>query len=160
MGRSKLPVILDESGEPFFGGDYEYRYSSIDVLREGTDAVVLAMGTVSGAAVAASDALRADGVSVAVALISAPLELDDETMRRIVEPVRTVMTVEDHSVRTGLGASVAEWMALAGLGRRLLRLGVDGYRSSGAAAELLRREGLDAEGIAAALRAALASERV
>jgi transketolase len=159
MGRSKLPVILDESGEPFFAGDYEFRYGSIDVVREGADAVVLAMGTVAASAVSAADALLDEGVSVTVAIVSAPLDLDDEGMRRIVGPAPLLMTVEDHGVRTGLGASVAEWLALAGIARRFLRSGVDGYRSSGAASELLRREGLDAEGIAATLRAALQAER-
>jgi len=65
------------------------------------------------------------------------------------------MTVEDHNVRTGLGASVAEWLALHGRATQFLRLGVDGYRSSGTSHDLYAREGLDVAGIATALRAAL-----
>lgn len=154
MGRSKLPVILDAGGAPAFGGEYSFEYGPIDVVREGGEASVLVMGTPSAAAVEAADALRAEGVEVAVAVVSSPLELDEEAMERLTgAPV--LITVEDHNVRTGLGASVAEWLALHGRGVQLLRLGVDGYRSSGAARDLYAREGLDAEGIAGALRATL-----
>lgn len=156
MGRSKLPVLLDPAGEPAFGGDYEFRYGSIDVVREGPDAVLLTMGTVAGAAVDAADALAAEGVNVGVAVVSAPLDLDDEAMAAVCGSAPLLVTVEDHNVRTGLGASVAEWLALSGRSTRFLRLGVDGYRSSGAAADLLAADGLDAAGIAETLRAALA----
>jgi transketolase len=155
MGRSKLPVILDTAGAPFFAGDYDFRYGSIDTVREGGDAIVLAMGTVAGAAVEAADLLRGEGRSVGVAVVSAPLDLDDEAMDALCASAPVLVTVEDHGVRTGLGASVAEWLALSGRSTRFLRIGVEGYRSSGTAKDLLRREGLDAAGIAETLRVAL-----
>jgi transketolase len=154
MGRSKLPVLLDTSGAPAFAGAYSFEYGAIDVVREGADASVLVMGTPCGAVVDAADALRSEGLRVSVAVVSCPLDLDEEAMERLMAaPV--VVTVEDHNVRTGLGASVAEWLALHGRATQLLRLGVDGYRSSGAASELYAREGLDADGIAATVRSAL-----
>ncbi len=154
MGRSKLPVIVDSAGEPLFAGTYAFEYGAIDVVREGADASLLVMGTPSGAAVSAADALRAEGLHVAVAVASCPLDLDEDAMDRLMQ-APLVMTVEDHNVRTGLGASVAEWLALHGRATQLLRLGVDGYRSSGTSRDLYAREGLDAAGIASALRAAL-----
>jgi len=57
-----------------------------------------------------------------------------------------VFTAEDHGIRTGLGASVAEWMTLKAVSARLVRIGVDSYQSSGAAADLLAGVGLDSEG--------------
>ncbi len=154
MGRSKIPVITDAAGDPFFAGDYSFEYGAIDTVREGDDASLVVMGTPSWAAVDAADALVADGLHVAVAVVSCPLSLDEEAMERLTAaPV--VITVEDHNVRTGLGASVAEWLALHGRAVQLLRIGVDGYRTSGTARDLYAREGLDAKGIATALRAAL-----
>lgn len=156
MGRSKLPVVLDEGGQPAFAGDYRFCYGAIDVVRGGgEDAFVLAMGTLTAAAVEATDLLRAEGRSVGVAVVSCPLDLDDTVMARAASSPLLV-TVEDHNVRTGLAASVAEWMALSGCGARVLRLGIDGYRSSGASRELFALEGLDASGIASAVRRALA----
>ncbi|HEY5517282.1 MAG TPA: transketolase [Coriobacteriia bacterium] len=154
MGRSKLAVIEDSPGTPSFAGDYVFEYGAIDVVREGAAASVLVMGTPAGAAVDAADALRAEGLDVAVGVVSCPLALDEDAMDRLMS-APLVVTAEDHNVRTGLGASVAEWLALHGRATQLLRLGVDGYRSSGTAAELYAREGLDTGGIATTLRAAL-----
>jgi transketolase len=147
MGRSKLPIILDDEGEPLFGGDYEFAAGEIVWAREGADGVVLTMGTLAGAAVAASDALREEGFDLEVGIVATPLELDDAAMRYVAE-APLVITVEDHSVRTGLGASVADWLARNAGEARLVTLGVESYQSSGASAELFARVGLDAPGIA------------
>jgi transketolase len=155
MGRSRLPVVLDDSGGPAFAGGYEFRYGRIDEVRSGgADAVVLAMGTLVGSAVDAADTLRAEGRSIGVAVVSCPLELDDAFMERAVR-APLLVTVEDHNLHTGLAASVAEWAALRGVAMGLLRLGVDSYRSSGAARDLFATAGLDAPGIAASIRTAL-----
>jgi transketolase len=148
MGRSKLPVICGEDGGPLFGQGYEFAYGEIVWAREGADACVLTMGTVAGATVAAADALRERGIEVEVGVVACPLALDDAAMRYAAE-APLLFSVEDHSVRSGLGASVALWLAENGVGTRLSRLGVEGYQSSGASAELLARCGLDSEGIAA-----------
>ena len=154
MGRSKLPVVVDETGEPAFAGDYVFHYGAIDEVRNGSATTILAMGTLVGAAVDAADALRAEGLDVGVAVVSCPLELDSAVMERLAgSPL--LVTVEDHNLRTGLGASVAEWLAVNGRAVRLLRLGVDSYRSSGTAHDLFVEAGLDAAGIARSVRNAL-----
>ena len=154
MGRSKLPVVLDRCGLPAFAGDYVFRYGAIDVLREGADASLLVMGTLTGAAVDAADALRSEGLNVSVAVVSSPLDLDDSVMERLAA-APLLVTVEDHALRTGLAASVVEWLVLRGSSTKLIRLGVDGYQSSGVAAELFARQGLDAAGIARSVRDSL-----
>ncbi|MDR3686823.1 MAG: transketolase [Coriobacteriia bacterium] len=151
MGRSKLPVILNDGGAPLFGEGYEFAPGEIVWAREGADGVVLAMGTLAGAAVAASDALRQDGCELEVGIVATPLELDDAAMRYAAE-APLLVSVEDHSVRTGLGASVAEWLARNGGEARLVTIGVEGYQSSGASADLFARAGLDAAGIAQRIR--------
>jgi len=155
MGRSKLPPILDEAGRPAFAGDYTFRYGAIDVVRSlGVDVTVLTMGTLAGAAVDAVDALRAEGRSAGAAVVSCPLDLDDEVMYRACNS-RVLATVEDHNVRSGLAASVAEWVALHGVTVTLVRLGVESYQSSGASSDLFARAGLDVAGIAERIRQAL-----
>ncbi|PKQ29742.1 MAG: transketolase [Actinobacteria bacterium HGW-Actinobacteria-10] len=151
MGRSKLPVISAQDGMPLFGADYEFTYGDIAIAREGEGPWVLAMGTIAGAAVRASDALAAQGRRFPVAIVASPLHLDMAFMERAAAG-KMIFTVEDHSVHTGLGASVAEWLSGHGSGTRLVRLGVDRYHSSGAASDLLAGAGLDVEGIAASLR--------
>jgi transketolase len=154
VGRSKLPVLLHEDGTLLFGDDYEFAYGEIVWAREGTDVVVLTMGTLAGATVAASDALGVRGISAEVGIVACPLHLDDAAMAYAAE-APLIVTVEDHNVHTGLGASVALWLADHGCGTRLVRLGVDGYQPSGTAKELFARIGLDAEGIAGSIENAL-----
>ncbi|MHB9003414.1 MAG: transketolase [Coriobacteriia bacterium] len=154
MGRSKLGVITSVDGEPLFGPDCRFTYGDVSVAREGDGPWVLAMGTVAGDAVAAADTLAADGQRVQVAIVASPLHLDSAFMERAAAG-DAIVTVEDHSVHTGLGASVAEWLAAHGSATRLVKLGVDRYHSSGAAADLLANAGLDAAGIADSLRALL-----
>lgn len=155
MGRSKLPTILDETGQPLFGGAYRFRYGDLVWARTGQEVCILAMGTVAGAAVEAADKLREAGVSAAVGLTACPLAMDDEALE-LASRSQLIVTVEDHGVRTGLGASVGDWLAEHGKQARLVRLGVSAYQSSGAASALLKRSGLDAEGIAASVESALA----
>ncbi|MDA3937452.1 MAG: transketolase [Actinomycetota bacterium] len=150
MGRSKLPVILGQNGRPIFGEDYEFEYGRIDGVREGDEICVLAMGTPSGAAVEAADRMRAGGVSVCVGIVSSPLHLDDVFMRKATRACR-ILTVEDHNVHTGLGASVAEWLALNGEAVRFTRIGVESYQPSGEASDLASRTGMDVDGIERAM---------
>ena len=155
MGRSKLPVILDESGAALFGDDYVFEYGVSTWAREGSDAVIVAMGTVAGAAVDAADGLRDEGISVGVCIVSSPLDLDSEAMERVAE-APWALVVEDHGWRTGLWASVAEWLVLNDRSVAAVPLGVDGYQSSGAASDLFARVGLDAAGIVQRSRELLA----
>lgn len=155
VGRSKLPVILDRAGAPLFGPDYRFEYGKAAWAREGTDGVIVTMGTVVGAAVEAADLAAEHDISLGVCIVSSPLDLDDAMMERVAA-APWALVVEDHGWRTGLWASCAEWLAMHGAAMRIVPHGVTGYQSSGVAAELLARVGLDAQGIVARVRTLLA----
>lgn len=157
MGRSKLPVIVGEDGEPLFGGTYRFRYGDIVWARTGRSAATLSMGTLTGAAVAATDVLRKAGHDVAAGVVACPLALDDDAMWAAAE-TGLIITVEDHAVSTGLGASVAQWLAEHRAETSLVRLGVGGYQSSGASSELFARAGLDVQGIHESISEALTAK--
>ena len=151
MGRSKLPVLLDEDGEPLFGEEYRFEYGRATWARTGAAGTVVAMGTAAGAAVDAADAVRGEGLDVGVLVVSCPLDLDDEAVREAMASP-WVFAVEDHGWRTGLWASLAEWRTEHAAVTRLVAGGIRGYQSSGDAAELLDGAGLSATAIAARLR--------
>jgi transketolase len=155
MGRSKLATIADADGTPVFGEGYEFAYGAVEWVREAelADIVILVMGTVAGNAVAAADTLIAEGFAVTVGVVACPLELEHFAMERACD-APLLVTVEDHSPRSGLAASVAAWMVANARATRLLHLGVTEFQSSGAAADLFRITGLDRGGIAAQIRAA------
>jgi transketolase len=152
MGRSKLPVVLTEAGEPLFGEGYRFEYGRADWARQGSAGVIVTMGTVAGAAVEAADVLRSEGLEVGVCVVSAPLDLDEQVMRQVAASP-WAFVAEDHGWRTGLWASVAEWGAEHGIAVPIVSGGVRGYQSSGDASDLLAAAGLDTAGIAARVRA-------
>ncbi|QTX33096.1 transketolase [Aminithiophilus ramosus] len=149
MGRSKLPVVTDEEGRPFFGSSYRFRYGALDVVRPGTDLTLLACGHMIHRALAAREILAGRGLSARVCHAATPLHID---IADLVEASSTgaVVTVEDHNVNSGLGSIVA--MSLMQLGRpiRFQPLGVTRYGESGASDDVFAAMGLDVDAIARA----------
>ncbi|HLT29625.1 MAG TPA: transketolase C-terminal domain-containing protein [Myxococcaceae bacterium] len=137
--------------------DYTYRFGKAVELRQGgTDAVIFATGGEVAFALHAAEALAKEGHQVGVVNVHTLKPLDTETILRLSEQARLVVTAEDHQVIGGLGSAVAETLAEAGLGRRLVRIGLqDVFGESGTPEQLLRHFQLDAEGIAAQVRGAL-----
>lgn len=132
----------------------------IQPLAEGHDAVLLASGLTVAPAMAAVNSLRAEGISVALANVHTLKPFDAAHVRGLAHSHRLIVTVENHSVIGGLGSAVAEVMAEAGTGARLLRLGVqDRFAEGASTAYLFDKHGLSATGIAASLRAALPGVR-
>jgi len=151
MGRSKLPIITREDGAPFFAGDYQFHYGKADVIREGRDAVVIAMGTMVAYCLKAVEALRAEGLSVGLIAMSCPKDPDIAAIKTAAT-TGVIVTCEDHNVWTGLGASVAEALALNGLSCKLRMLGVGRYASSGTPEDLYAEQGIDPASVAKAVR--------
>jgi len=146
MGRSKLPVISNEEGEPLFGGDYTFRYGKADLVRDGEDAAVISMGSMLHRAVQAGERLSERGFSVKVLNLSCLSAPDIEAIREAAK-TGVVITYEDHSVHTGLGSIVAEVIAEQGLRTRFRRMGVKGYGTSGTPEALFEMYGLDVEAL-------------
>ncbi len=151
MGRSKLATITDENGEPFFGGNYRFRMGQGDWIRRGNQGVVVAMGTPTGRALEAVEAMRRGGLDVALAHVATPGDLAPEFLDEVGSQP-WVVTVEDHSVRTGLGSCLAEVLFSRGHAIPHLRLGVTQYAPSGTAEDVYRAMGIDAAGIESSVR--------
>jgi transketolase len=79
--------------------------------------------------------------------------LDSDAIVRWCGRFEEVTTVENHSIIGGLGSAVAEALTEAGVGTRLRRLGVPDRWAPAGSLEYIRAElGLDADGIASAVR--------
>jgi transketolase len=157
MGRSKFPVALKEDGTPFFAGDYAFDPAKADRLRDGSDVSIVAAGNMLPYAMDAWNALAKEGTRVDLVSVAAWSDLSDADLAHIARHGR-VVTVEDHSPKTGLGTWIQARLNDLGLSARVKKLGVTFYSSSGPAKELYALMGLDGPAIAAAVRKALSAK--
>ena len=144
MGRSKLPVITDEGGKPFFGGDYVFLYGKADLLRNGKDAAIICCGHMAYRALSAWEKLVRTGISTKVYHFGCPLAIDREAVLDAAE-TGLIVTCEDHNRESGLGSQVATVLAEERASARLVRMGVHRYGDSGKSSEVMERMGLSVD---------------
>ena len=148
---------LGRASEPVAGLQGRFSLGHLDLIGDGTDVALIALGTMAGEAVAAADELAAEGIDATVAVVSnlAPAPVAD--LEALVDRVALTVTVESHYVVGGIGALVAEVMAEIGAPCRLVRAGVRAMPrgETGPSAFLNARHGIDAAGLARTVRSAL-----
>ena len=130
--------------------DRRFEIGRAERLRAGGDATIIAMGTMVHRALAAAEALAAEGIDAQVLNMATIAPLDEEAIAAAAVK-GPIVTVEEHVVRGGLGGAVAEWVATHHPVRMRI-LGFPGFLPTGSAAWLMERYGLTADGIAAAVR--------
>jgi transketolase len=147
MGRSKLPIITTKDGKPFFDADYVFQPGQADWLRQGDRATFLTYGSTTSKVLEAWSILDSKGLSVGILNMASLKPIDKESILKAAKK-GPLITVEDHVVRTGLGAIVAQELIAAGTYQQLLTMGVTHYGSSGKPDDLYHLQGLDAESLA------------
>jgi 1-deoxy-D-xylulose-5-phosphate synthase len=143
-------VPLDSTIEPLELGRAE-------VLRDGEDVAILALGSMVSPALAAADELAADGVQAAVVNARFVKPLDEELLGRLAERFSALLTVEENVVAGGFGSAVSEALGRLGFEHVLVhRLGVpDALVEHASAAQQRQLCGLTASDVASAARALL-----
>ena len=139
-----------------YGNDEEFTLGGSKVLRRSAaDRVTLVgAGVTLHEALAAADLLADEGIAARVIDCYSIKPLDAATLRRAAAETAAIVTAEDHYPEGGLGEAVAA--AVSGAGAPVHVLAVRRTPHSGKGAELLAEQGLNAAGIAAAARSALA----
>lgn len=127
-----------------------FQVGKAEVLREGKDVAIIANGTMVIRALDAAALLAGEGIKARVVSMASVVPLDEAT---VLDAAATggVITVEEHSVRGGLGGAVAEVLATKAPCRMRI-LGFPGFLPTGSVEWLMQHYGLTAEGIAAAAR--------
>jgi transketolase len=133
-------------------------YGQAITLREGTDVTVVAIGTLVSRSLSAAETLADEGISVRVVNTPFVEPLDTETIVKAAEETGVIVTAEEATVTGGLGAAVAA-VVVRHHPVPVRMLGVRGFAPTGDPEYLLRRFGLDAPSIAAAIREAVADAR-
>ena len=126
------------------------------VVREGDDVAVLALGRMVAQAKAAAELLADQGISARVVDMRWVKPLDKSAIAQAAE-TKLVVTVEGGVVAGGVGEGVLGEMAAMGLHTPAMTLGIDDkFVTQGSVNMLLHDLGLDAEGIAKAVKARFA----
>jgi transketolase len=142
--------------KPVYAQPPAWRIGGSNTLREGRHATVLAIGNLVAASLEAATLLQADGIDLGVVDMYSIRPIDRDAIRRAARQ-GVVISAEEHNVSSGFGSAVAEVIAEEGLSARLLRIGMpDQYSLLGPPTHLYRHYGLDADGVAATVRKALA----
>ncbi|NQY79893.1 MAG: transketolase family protein [Candidatus Caenarcaniphilales bacterium] len=139
LGRAAVPIIHDDS--------HKFEIGKANVLKEGTDATIVATGVMVSRALEAAQQAEAQGKSVEVINVASIKPLDTETIIKSANKTKKVITAEEHNIWGGLGDSVASAiLENASEKVKFKRLGVnDLFGQSGKAEELLDHYDLTAE---------------
>lgn len=144
LGKANEPVVHPIAPQ--------FRVGKGISLKVGRDANLVATGGILGAALAAAEMLRGEGIDCGVASFPTVSPLDEELLAELAGGGRALATVEEHGLG-GLGSAVAEWAAAQGGGIRLkaLRLPREPFTTAGSQDYLRGLAGLSPEGIARAV---------
>ncbi len=129
------------------------------VVRDGDDIAIVACGITVDQAFAAAETLAGEGIDARVIDAYSVKPIDAETLRSAARDCGAIVTVEDHAPEGGLGDAVLEALAEADDRPPVRKLAVRGVPTSGSPDELLHWAGIDADGIADAVRS-MVRERV
>ena len=153
LGRLAVETVTDSIP------GYRFELGKGATLRDGTDVTIIAVGMNVQMALAAAEKLAAEGVSARVIDMHTIKPLDTELVLKAAKETGAIVTTEEANVLGGLGAAVAEYLS-ENYPVPVVRHGVnDEFGRSGKAPLVLDAYGVNADGIIAKVKQALAMKK-
>ncbi len=138
---------------------YTFEIGKGAVLKDGTDATIIATGMMVQCAYEAANILAEEGLSIRVIDMHTIKPLDEELVVKAARETGCIITSEEANILGGLGSAVAEVVAEK-CPVPVVRHGVkDEFGRSGKAQEVLDAYGLNAQGIIEKVRCALSLKK-
>ena len=145
IGRDYGPIVYKDD-------DFDFVIGQANWIKDGFDYAIISNGPLLWDALKAAEKLERDGISVAVIDMHTVKPLDTKTLDKVAGRFKGVVTVEEHSVRGGLGSAVAEYLVQT----RPIPMEIMGARSFGKSArnvrDLIVANGLDFISIVSAVK--------
>ena len=136
-------------------------YGTWELLRDGKDVAILAVGTMVQPSLAAAEQLAAEGIEAAVVNCRFIKPMDSGMLQVLAAQHRTLVTVEEGTIVNGFGAYLSETLQTTNPEVRVIALGIpDKLLDQAPRPEQLETYGLTAGGIARRLRALHSEESV
>lgn len=128
-----------------------------ELLTEGRDVAIIAIGSTVYPALEAASLLKKEGIKASVVNARFVKPLDRDLILSVVRDCGALLTVEENALQGGFGSAVLELLSDEMItGIRIMRMGIpDRFIEQGTQKELRNMLGLDAEGIAASVKTLL-----
>lgn len=153
IGREKVPQVYEASARNSF------EIGKANTLCEGSDLTLLSCGELLHHTIEAAKLLEKEGISARVLDMASIKPLDKDAVIKAAEETGALLTVEEHSIYGGLGATVSQ-IAAENHPVPVKCLGLpDEYLVTGNSLELFAHYHLNGEGIAQSARELLAFKR-
>ena len=136
----KNAVVL---GEPYDSA-ISFTFGKWQILRDGDNGVILAIGTMVKTALFIAKAMEEKGITLSVINASTIKPLDEACLETLIQAQKTVFTLEEHALLGGFGSAVSEWNVARQAGLEIHCFGVkDEFISHGDHQNVLQFVGLD-----------------
>ena len=153
LGRAAVDTVTDEIP------GYKFELDKGIELASGSDVTVIATGMMVQMALAARETMAKEGVSVRVIDMHTIKPLDGALVEKAAKETGCIVTSEEHNIIGGLGGAVAEYVS-EHCPVPVVRHGVnDEFGRSGKAPLVLDAYGINADGIAAKAKQAIAMKK-
>ena len=156
------PVYLSFTRDPvpvLFDLDYPFEIGKALTIRDGNDATIIAIRDMVGQSLIAASRLASKGLHVRVIDCHTLKPLDEEAVLLAAEETGAIVTAESNIIFGGLGSAVAE-VLVENHPVPMKRIGMgDTFAESGPYLELLKKYGMSAEHIVAAIEEVVARRR-
>jgi 1-deoxy-D-xylulose-5-phosphate synthase len=161
---SGIPMALRYPRGSGFGVEMDAELKTLEIGRgellvEGGDLCIIAIGSTVYPALQAAESLQQRGIAASVVNARFVKPLDSDLILSVAGKTGRIITVEENALQGGFGSSVLELLYDNGLQDvKVKRLGIpDRYIEHGSQVQLRKDLGIDAEGIAAAAETFLKS---
>ena len=141
FGRPKVPNFTSE--------DQKFEIGKAQVLQQGSDISIFAIGHLVWEALEAAKALDEKGIKAEVINLATIKPLDEEAVINSAKKTNKVITAEEHNYYGGLGESIARTLAQHHPTQQEFVATQDTFGESGKPHELLDKYGLNAQAIMA-----------
>ncbi|HRE37720.1 MAG TPA: 1-deoxy-D-xylulose-5-phosphate synthase [Chitinophagaceae bacterium] len=158
LESTKLPFVIRYPRGEGVMPEWKTEMKEIEIgkgrkLKDGKDIAILSFGHPGNFAAAAIRELKNDGLNPAHYDMRFAKPLDEKLLHEACQQYEKLITVEDGTVKGGIGSAILEFMAEHGYKNEVRILGIpDRLVEHGTPKELHRECGYDAQGIADAVR--------
>lgn len=151
-GPSALRISHSFAPDPdrLYAEQQEFVRARPEILRRGSDIAIFALGSLVYPAMEAAELMAQKGLESTVINARFARPLDPDFLESMLDEHTILFTLEEHGVAGGFGSAVLELAAMERLGAdKIVPIGVpEGPISRASRSRLLRRMGLDRQGLA------------